>query len=43
MMNKKLWDLFNKEYDDIFKNEDKKEKITQFFEDFHYKIIIKKS
>ena len=22
----KLWDLFNKEYDDIFKNEDKNEK-----------------
>ena len=38
----KLWDLFNKEYDEIFKNEDKKEKLAQFFEDFPYKIFIKK-
>ena len=39
----KLWDLLGKEYDDIFANEDKKEKINKFLLDFPYKIVIKKN
>ena len=34
----KLWNLFDKEYNEIFEKEENKE----FFEDFPYKIIIKK-
>ena len=37
----KLWNILDKEYDDIFKN-DNKEKIKKFLEDFPYKIVIKK-
>ena len=42
MMNKNCGIYSIKNMIKIFKNEDKKEKITQFFEDFPYKIIIKK-
>ena len=39
----KLWDLFGKEYNEIFNNNDKnKEELEKFFNDFPYKITIKK-
>ena len=38
----KLRNLLDKEFDDIFKNEDKKEKLNEFLKDFPYKIVIKK-
>jgi len=39
----KLWNLFDKEYNDIFNSEDtRKEEKERFFNDFPYKIVIKK-
>ena len=41
----KLWDLFDKEYDEIFNNKENannKEEIEEFFNDFPYKITLKK-
>jgi hypothetical protein len=39
----KLWDLFDKEYNEIFNNNEKnKEELEKFFNDFPYKITIKK-
>ena len=39
----KLWDLFNREYDEIFNSnkENHKEELEEFFDDFPYKITIK--
>ena len=42
----KLWDLFDKEYNEIFNNNEKeanKEELVKFLNDFPYKIIIKKN
>ena len=41
----KLWELLDKEYNDIFNpnNDDNKEKLAKFFDDFPYKITIKKN
>ena len=42
----KLWDLFDKEYNEIFnnnQNENNKEELEKFFNDFPYKIIIKRN
>ena len=38
----KLWDLFDKEYNEIFNNNENEEKLIDFFNSFPYKIMIKK-
>ena len=42
----KIWDLFDKEYDKIFnnnENEENKEELNEFFNDFPYKLMLKKN
>ena len=38
----KLWNLFDKEYEEIFQNQTNSEDLEKLFNDFPYKIVIKK-